>query len=152
MLGPAVLSPAIAAFLGSFAFQETCKLPSSMTALFYIPFNDDVLLPHGLAGIWHCFYGFLVPGEGPEGLTETRGIKVPGATNQTGPEERAAPARGDTGSESLACDDPHPHAQAPTPGPGPGPAPTLAQGPGEPALSSVPLLLVPEPRLVSFCF
>ena len=51
--------------------------------------------------------GFLVSGEGPEGLAETRGIKVPGAINQTRPEERAAPARGDTGGESLACDDPH---------------------------------------------
>ena len=90
--------------------------------------------------------GFLVSGEGPEGLSETRGIKVPGATNQTGPEERATPARGDTGGESLACDGPHPHAQA-------HPRPCLrAQGPGEPALSSAPLLLGPEPRLVSFCF
>lgn len=107
MLGPAVLSPAIAALLGSFAFQETCKLPSSTTAPSYIPSSDDVLLLHGLAGIRQCLYGFLVPGEGPEGLTETRGIKVPGAINQTRPEERAAPARGDTGGESLACDDPH---------------------------------------------
>ena len=96
-------------FVRRFRFSGNLQTPS-VTAPFYIPFNDDILLPHGLAGIWHCLYGFLVPGEGPEGLAETRGVKVPGATNQTGPEERAAPARGDTGSESLICDDPHPHA------------------------------------------
>lgn len=81
----------ILACLGSFAFQETCSLfQHDRIILRFLPVMTLLQLPQPYRHLALSLV-FLFQEKVQKDSLETRGIKVPGATNQTGPEERATP-------------------------------------------------------------